>query len=412
MRKPAQIGRNLPRFGRSRTICAVKLSDPFADIPTMLRTRRRVTVGLISLALIAPAGLLATAFPSAALPTQVATSANASSSSAPQVRKAKKKVRCVVVKKRVAGKVKKVKKCKKVSKKKTTSSVPTSPLAPAAVLAVPPSSLLQTPAPSGQSVMPTAATTGVPAGTVLTPYNGDLTITTPGTVVDSLDIHGFVVVKAPNVTIRRSIIRGGAAPTVGKGLLSVVTAGATNYLIEDVTVVPSNPSPYFNGVNVNQAGTFRRMNISGSVDGMMIYGSGVNVLDSYFHDFRHYLSDPNWNGGPSHDDAIQVQAGIGINIVGNRLEGAFNSAVMITQDAGTTNALAINGNWIDYGGCSINYGSTGAYKTGMQANNNRFGRAQRIAGCAIIHNAAKSDLAPSGNVWSDTGLPTGVKQGS
>lgn len=375
----------------------------------MGRSRKRAAAGLVSLALIAPAGLVLSAASAGASTQPSASATSPSSTIAPQARKAKKKLRCVVVKKRVGGKVKRIKKCKRVTKKKAATSAAK---AAAVTLAVPPSSLGPESSAIGPSQIPTAATTGVPAGTSLTVHNGDLTITTPGAVIDALDIRGFVNVKAPNVTIRRSVIRGGAAPTVGKGLLSVVTGGAANFLIEDVTIVPSDPSPYFNGVNVNQAGTFKRMNISGSVDGMMIYGSGVNVLDSYFHDFRHYLSDPNWNGGPSHDDAIQVQAGTGINIIGNRLEGAYNAAVMVTQDAGVTRNLAINGNWIDYGGCSINFGSNGAYKTGMQLNNNRFGRNQRVAGCAIIHNTAMSDLVPSGNIWDDTGLAAGVKRGS
>ncbi len=264
------------------------------------------------------------------------------------------------------------------------------------------------PAPS----KPSAANTGVPAGTALTVQTGNLTITTPGTVIDGKDIRGYVVVKAPNVTIKRSIIRGGEAATSNRPLLAITQAGASNFLVEDVTVTPMNPTPYVNGINVNQSGTIRRANISGTVDGIMIYGSGVRVENSYLHDFVHYLNDPNWGGGPSHDDAIQVQAGTGVQIVGNTLTGAFNAAVMVTQDAGTTKDLAINGNWLDYGGCSINYASNGAYKTGMQANNNRFGRAQRVSGCAIIHNSTKSDLVPTGNVWDDNGQPATPSRGS
>lgn len=259
---------------------------------------------------------------------------------------------------------------------------------------------------------PTAANTGVPAGTPLTVHNGDLTITTPGTVIDGKDIRGYVAIKAANVTIKRSIIRGGAAATVNRALLAATQSGAGNFLIEDVKIAPDNPSPYINGINVNQSGTIRRADISGSVDGIMIYGSGVRVESSYLHDFAHYLNDPNWNGGPSHDDAIQIQAGTGNQIIGNSLSGAYNAAVMVTQDAGVTKDLGINGNWIDGGGCSINYGSNGAYKTGMQANNNRFGRNQRNVNCAIIHNSTKSDLVPTGNVWDDNGQPATIKKGS
>ena len=133
-------------------------------------------------------------------------------------------------------------------------------------------------------------------GTKLTVHTGDLTITTAGSLIDGLDIRGYVVVKAPNVTIRRSIIRGGPVGTVNRGMLAITQPGAGNFLVEDVTIVPSNPSPYINGINVNQPGIIRRADISGTVDGMMIYGSGVRIEGSYLHDFAHYTKDPNWGG--------------------------------------------------------------------------------------------------------------------
>ncbi len=416
----------------------------------MGRTPWRVTAGVVSALLLMPVGYGAATVSSVAAASPPAHTVV--STLAPQARSKKKtKVRCVFVKKRIGNKIKKVKKCKKIKvKAKPVAPVvvappvlsvtpppaepsvnpsPTdlpSPTVPTPTPTAPPSTTEPTPTPPATSeppipptspadpvpVKPSVLTTGVPVGTGLTVYNGDLTITTPGTVIDSLDVRGYVSVKAPNVTIKRSIIRGGAAATVNRAVLAITTAGASNFLVEDVTIVPANPTPYVNGINVNQSGTIRRANVSGTVDGIMIYGSGVKVEQSYLHDFVHYLSDPNWAGGPSHDDAIQVQAGTGIQIVGNTLTGAFNSAVMVTQDAGTTKDLWINGNWIDYGGCSINYGSNGAYKTGMQANNNRFGRAQRVSGCAIIHNSAASDLVPVGNVWDDNGQPAGIKKGA
>ncbi len=62
---------------------------------------------------------------------------------------------------------------------------------------------------------PGPSNTGVPAGTALTVMNGDLTITTAGATYSNLDIHGYVVIKAPNVTVKNSIIRGGTG-TVGR----------------------------------------------------------------------------------------------------------------------------------------------------------------------------------------------------
>ena len=196
------------------------------------------------------------------------------------------------------------------------------------------------------------------------------------------------------------------------GLIMATTTGASNYLIEDVTINPTNPTPYLNGVNANQAGVIRRLNISRTVDGVMIFGNGVQVRDSFLHSFSHFAVDPNWGGGPSHDDAIQVQGGSDITIEGNNLSGAHNTAVMVSQDTSSIKNLKINKNWIDFGGCSINFGSRGDYKSGMQVNGNSFGRAQRVTGCAIIHNATKSDLVPIGNTWADNGQAVVINRGS
>ncbi|HEU5223287.1 MAG TPA: hypothetical protein VFU07_06345, partial [Candidatus Lumbricidophila sp.] len=54
---------------------------------------------------------------------------------------------------------------------------------------------------------------GVPAGTVLTRHDGDIYVTTPGAVLDSLDVYGKVIIQANNVTIKNSIVRGMANPT-------------------------------------------------------------------------------------------------------------------------------------------------------------------------------------------------------
>lgn len=259
---------------------------------------------------------------------------------------------------------------------------------------------------------PHAGNTGVPGGTSLRVHQGDLTITKAGTVIDGLDIRGFVTIKAPRVVIRRSIIRGSAGgPSFSRGLIAITTKAARGYLVEDVTLAPQNSHPNIDGIKVNQAGMLRRLDISRTVDGILVYGHGVRVERSFLHDFAHFESDPQQGGGASHDDAIQVQAGLDVRIVRNTLRGAYNAAVMVTQDAGTTRRLWIIDNWIDGGGCSINYKSNGAYKRGMRADNNRFGRATRVPGCAIIHNQSRSDLTPRGNVWEDNGTQARVRIG-
>lgn len=252
---------------------------------------------------------------------------------------------------------------------------------------------------------PGPSNTGVPAGTTLKRVKGNVTIKRAGAIVDGLDIHGFLEIKAPNVTVRRSIIRGGKARNTNRALVKLINGSAGNFLIEDSTLVPSHPSVRMDAAKVAVPGTFRGVNISGTVDGLYVYTDNLTVKDSYFHDFRSYRNDPNQGGKPSHSDAIQIASGSGHRITHNTIVGASNAAVMITQDSGPTSNLWINDNWIDGGACSLSFGSRGAYKRGMEANNNRFGRKQRNAGCAIISKPSVSDLAPSGNIWEDSGAP-------
>src|ERR1043166_5740906 len=63
-----------------------------------------------------------------------------------------------------------------------------------------------TPSPTvaGPPAYPNATSTGVPAGTVLTVFNGNMTINTAGAVVENKDIRGCVVITAPNVTLKNS----------------------------------------------------------------------------------------------------------------------------------------------------------------------------------------------------------------
>jgi len=53
---------------------------------------------------------------------------------------------------------------------------------------------------------PNATNTGVSAGTKLTPYSGNLNISTPGEVVSGLIISNGVQIEASNVTLENCII--------------------------------------------------------------------------------------------------------------------------------------------------------------------------------------------------------------
>lgn len=221
-------------------------------------------------------------------------------------------------------------------------------------------------------IRPSAATTGVPAGTVLTenrPANGQLAITTAGTVLDGLDIYGQVYVQAANVTIRRCRIRGRNA-TTNESLIQATSASVSSLLVEDCTLRPDFPSYWLNGF-LGSNFTVRRCDISRCVDGFGVYNTNapgtplnVTIESNYVHDFSYYSPDPNHtNDNQTHNDGIQIQGGTGAIIRYNLIDSYFAtdvgtgnqtlpralSCILFNVNVGTTGGHVIEDNWL-YGG--------------------------------------------------------------
>ncbi|GMA86198.1 hypothetical protein GCM10025868_14480 [Angustibacter aerolatus] len=257
-------------------------------------------------------------------------------------------------------------------------------------------------------VRPDASNTGVPAGATLTDYWGDLTVTTPGTVVDRLDVHGFLRIMADDVTVKRSRIRGGVASydAGNRSLLSSTKPGA---VIEDVELVPDFPSVRIDGLK-GYGFTARRVNIHGTVDTALVFGDDTSITNSWLHDNRHYLVDPNQRNTPSHDDGVQVQGGHHIRIAGNRIPDADNAGLMVTQDHSITSDLQFTDNWADGGGCTVNVAEKGKGPIqGLVVSENRFGRNTAVTDCPVIA-PATTPLTAERNVYDDTGSPARIRR--
>jgi hypothetical protein len=262
--------------------------------------------------------------------------------------------------------------------------------------------------PQARGGRPGPGNSGVPAGTNLTQHNGNLVITTPGAVYDALDIHGFVIVKAPDVTIRRSIIRGGHTDR-NTGLVMVTDANARNFVLEDSELVPEFASVHLNAIK-GWNYTMRRVNAHGTVDIAEIYGDNVRIESSWLHDNTPYANDPNQHGGPSHDDGIQVESGHHITIIGNTITGARNASLMVTQDIGEVGDLVFSGNWVDGGACAVNANAKPLPSmSGLTISGNRFGRNTRIPDCSVLSSTTTAIVA-EGNVWDDNGLAVRIRR--
>jgi hypothetical protein len=256
-------------------------------------------------------------------------------------------------------------------------------------------------------IRPGSANTGVPAGTHLTVHNGDMTITTAGATYDSLDVHGFVTIKAPNVTIKRSIIRGGVATSGNPGLVTASLASATNFRLEDSELVPEHPSVAIDGMRGFNY-TLLRVDIHGTVDGAKVIGNNVNIQNSWIHGTVSYAHDPYQGGGATHNDAIQVLNGHNVHITGNTIAGGTNSALQVTQGNGSVGDFSFNGNWADGGACTVNLADKPlATMSTISVNSNIFGHTSVYANCAIVYSPGVS-MSHTGNTWAGTNDPVAL----
>jgi hypothetical protein len=258
------------------------------------------------------------------------------------------------------------------------------------------------------ATLPGPTNTGVPKGTTLTRHEGDITITHAGTVINALDVHGFVVVEASNVTIKDSIVRGGVSH--GDTALVKVVSG-TNVVVEDSELVPEFPSVQIDGIRGANY-TVLRDNIHGTTDGSKVTGSNVTITDSYFHDLPFWAHDPDQGGNPAHNDGVEIFVGKNLNITDNAFDIARygNSAMQVTQNLGVVTDLHFTGNYADGGKCTVNLTNRPrASMSGISVDNNRFGRDTSISNCAILAKYAIT-LTHVGDVWADTGTQVTLRR--
>lgn len=248
---------------------------------------------------------------------------------------------------------------------------------------------------------------GVPPGTSLRVHQGDLTITKAGTHISGVDVRGFVRIKAPNVTFENSIVRG---DTKQKRSIAMIASEHPGVRIKNVTLSPVKQSVYIDGIK-GYGFTASNMLIKNVVDSVLIFGSNSAVKNSYLHSNAHFASDPHQGGGASHDDGVQVEGGKNITISGNRIEGAFNAAIQVTQNRGKTENLKITNNYLSGGGCTINISEKGKGSLpGLVIGDNKFGTSREHK-CGIVSPPSTVPKA-WGNTYAANGEPVRIRRGT
>jgi hypothetical protein len=253
--------------------------------------------------------------------------------------------------------------------------------------------------PVARSGKPGSGNTGVVAGTNLTIVNGSVTFSSSGQVVSGKDFHGYVTVKGTGITFKNCVFRGGT-PSGNAALLD--TEDGSNTVVEDSEFVPLHPAATIDGIWTKSTKLYR-VNIHGTVDGMKA-GPNTLVQDSYIHDMSWFASDPNQGGGPTHNDGVQAFDGVsGIVLRHNTIDmSTSKDANAAPQDSASN--VTVDDNWLDGGGCTLNFADHGSALPGLVVTDNRFGRHSGYQ-CPILLSNLLSLARNSGNVWVDTGSP-------
>lgn len=287
------------------------------------------------------------------------------------------------------------------------------------------------------TVKPDASNTGVIPGSTLTVHRGDIVVTKAGTVIENMDVYGFVTVKAADVTIRNSRIRGSGPGSFNTGLINANDKNVKNLVIEDVTLVPDHPSYWINGV-LGHDYTARRVNTWNVVDGFGVYNihgtaANVRIESSYVHDLSYFSPDPNHSDNQTHNDGIQIQGGSNVQIVGNTLSAWLSKTagtqtykypqagfgIILTPNVNPVTSSVIEKNWIDgsYIPIKLVTNKFGPMNFG-RVDHNRFARDMRNVPMAGKSNwftiLMTPDLTASttGNVYDDDGSPVTVRRDS
>ncbi len=260
------------------------------------------------------------------------------------------------------------------------------------------------PPPPSSSAWPDATNTGYePTGVALTNYTGPCTITAANTTIDAKTINCDLTVRANNVHITRSLIKGAinsGSYSEQSGLVISDTTIQCGCLSVGATDTPSaiQESNY----------TLLRVNLSGSGHGAAIRNNVV-IQDSWIHGL----------GGntDAHKDGVFSGGGTNVTIRHNNIEcndgshAGCTSAIGLLTDFEVTTYHTIDNNLLNTNGASCFYawgGPQKAYKSNhITFTNNHFGRKINgkcgSEGPVAYWDKTQPGMVWSGNVWDDTG---------
>lgn len=296
---------------------------------------------------------------------------------------------------------------------------------------------------------PTLDNSGVLAGTRLDPVQGDLTITQPGTILYRKDVFGRVFVKAPDVQIIQSRVRGAGdrtsqVVTYSQALVVAIDAAAVNLRLVQTDLIPDVSHWMVDGIQghdyycervkiryvTDGFGWFPR--VAGDKISSEVWGCFVN--DLVFWTGAKGVVHP--SDTKTHNDPLQIQGGDGGYVHGNAFHAIFapksagrgtmdypdyraNAAVQYNNNRGQVTNVRLEKNWLYGGQSAINMGAltVPGQRVGTVIGN-RIHRSQRLVGKGILIPMQPSpSTAPlvsvdyRDNVWVDNAAPVAMSRG-
>ena len=239
---------------------------------------------------------------------------------------------------------------------------------------------------------PSSATTGVPAGTVLSPYTGPCTISASDVVIDGKTVDCYLRITGKNVQIKNSVLNG--AIHSNSGSFSVTDSEIRLSATEDTGVGESN----FTLTRVEITGGRRSVNCA----------SNCTVEDSYIHSQG---KDPS---GQAHQSGIRMGANsvirhnsITCDAPASAPAGGCSATLTGYGDFAVVQKNTIDNNLFlpgTGGYCAYGGSTTGKpYSSGVnniKFTNNIWQRG-KTGVCGIWGPIVSFDKSASGNVWDN-----------
>jgi hypothetical protein len=244
---------------------------------------------------------------------------------------------------------------------------------------------------------PSADNTGVPPGTQLRP-SGDLTVKTPGQVINGLKVNGSIEIAANNVTVENTEVAEASACCMG----IAIDPGVTGTVLKYDTIHGTDSGSGSLSMSVyNESGDQLTMDHVQSYNADRILQGAGTVQNSYCLDNADIPSE--------HYDCIYYGGGDGKLVVNHNTllnPHSQTSAVFPINDFGNltevqiTNNVLAGGGYTLYGGTS---GSNGSVTGPETVENNRFSKLfYPHSGYFGVSTYFPSFTVWSGNVWDDT----------